>query len=60
MMKEKEIFTVNEFAEYLGISRTNAYRIVNADGFPAIRPTSGTIRILKDDAIAWLKKYRSM
>ena len=60
MLNDKQILTVDEFAELLGIGRTSAYKVVNATGFPAIRPTSGTIRIIKDEALAWMKKYRSM
>lgn len=56
----KEILSVEEFADLLGIGKTNAYKIVNSSGFPAIRPAPRTIRILKDEAIAWIKKNGCM
>lgn len=60
MISNKEFLTVDEFAELLGIGKTNAYKLVNIKGFPAIRPTKGTIRIIRVAAIDWMKKYRSM
>lgn len=56
MISNKEFLTVDEFAELLGIGKTNAYKIVNSAGFPAFRPTPGTIRIMKDKSIAWIEK----
>lgn len=55
-MNNLEIITVKQFADLVGISTTNAYKIVHSKGFPAFRPTPGCIRIIKNDAIEWLRK----
>ncbi|WP_422487326.1 helix-turn-helix transcriptional regulator [Gudongella sp. DL1XJH-153] len=55
-----EVINVTQFAELIGISKTNAYKLVHANGFPAFRPTPGCIRIAKEDAIEWLRKHQTM
>ena len=45
MSNEKRTITVNELAEWLGISRPTAYGLVRQDGFPAIRVSERRIVI---------------
>lgn len=52
---DKEILKVDELAKLLGISRKNAYDLVNSEGFPAFRPSPRSIRVFKSDALEWIK-----
>lgn len=36
-LNERGVFSVKELAEFLGISKTIAYRLVHTDGFPVLR-----------------------
>ena len=59
-MNNQEVINVGQFAELIGISKTNAYKLVHSKGFPAFRPTPKCIRIVKDDAIEWLSENQTM
>ena len=57
---DKEIIKVDELAKLLGISKKNAYDLVHAEGFPAFRPSPGSIRVFKNDALEWIKTNLAM
>lgn len=53
-MKEK-LLTVYEMMEYMDISKTKAYELVNMKGFPALR-IGTAIRIPKQALEEWIKE----
>ena len=56
MSNEKRTITVNELAEWLGISRPTAYGLVRQDGFPAIRVSERRIVIPVDKLEEWIDR----
>lgn len=55
---EKETMTVNELMEYLHISRSKAYELVHADGFPSFR-IGKKVLISKSSLSEWIKKQEN-
>lgn len=47
------MLSVTEVAKFLGISRTNAYELIHAEGFPKIQ-LGKRIVIPKDKLLDWL------
>lgn len=56
MTNDKRTITVNELAEWLGISRPTAYGLVRQDGFPAIRVSERRIVIPVDKLEEWIDR----
>lgn len=51
-----DVLTVKELKQILGIGTVNAYRLLQAPGFPAVKVTSRTYRISKAGLIRWLEQ----
>ena len=52
------MLNVTEVAKFLGISRTNAYELINTEGFPKIQ-LGKRIVIPKDKLLDWLNNQMS-
>ena len=50
------MYTVNDIANVLKISRSKAYNLVNSNGFPAIK-IGTTIRVPKEEFEKWINKF---
>ena len=50
-----EILEISDLMDYLGISRSGAYRLVRKKGFPAIK-LLGRYTIQKSSLIKWLAR----
>ena len=55
---EDKVFTIPEVAEYLKISKSKIYYLVQRNEIPYVR-ISRNVRILESDLIAWLRMQRS-
>lgn len=55
---ERQAFTAQDLAAYLGISLTSAYDLMHADDFPALRIRTGkgrgTVRVMKIALDEWI------
>ncbi|KPB03077.1 helix-turn-helix domain-containing protein [Bacillus sp. CHD6a] len=51
----KEILKASDIQEFLSVSRSKAYSIMNKEDFPAI-VFDGTIRVKSEDFLKWLKE----
>ena len=54
MTTNRMVFSVDEMARELGISRPVAYELIKKDGFPAVRISDRRIVIPADKLRAWL------
>lgn len=54
MTTNRMVFSVEEMARELGISRPVAYELVKKDGFPAVRISERRIVIPTDKLRTWL------
>ena len=55
---EDKVFTIPEVAEYLKISKSKIYYLVQRNEIPYVR-IGRNVRILESDLIAWLRMQRS-
>ena len=53
-MNEKLVFSVEELAVELGISKPTAYGLIKREGFPSVRVSERRIIIPVDGLRAWL------
>ena len=58
MIVEQKYFRVKDIKTILGISQSQAYNLVNSDGFPTIR-IGKTILIPVEDFDKWQKNYKN-
>ena len=48
------VLTIEEFCEFMRISRATYYRMIHAGAGPRLTLIFGAVRIRKDDALSWL------
>ncbi len=51
----EELLTVKEVMEYLKITRTTIYKLINRGAFPVIK-VAGATRIKRDDLMAYIER----
>ena len=56
----KEMLTVNEVSEYLGLSKATIYRLTSSHRIAYSKPEGKTIYISKDDLLEWMRSGRIM
>lgn len=49
----KAYMSVQEFSDYLGVTKPSVYKLTQADGFPCVK-IGRAIRIKVDEAEKWL------
>lgn len=50
-----ELLTVKEVEEYLRVTRTTIYKLINRGAFPVIK-VAGATRIKRDDLMAYIER----
>lgn len=56
MNHDKEILNANELAEFLGISKTVAYRLLHQDDFPVLR-LGKRLLVPRDSLKEWIASH---
>ena len=59
-MTEKLVFSVEELAVELGISKPTAYELLKRDGFPHIRVSERRIVIPVESLRVWLNEHAAV
>ena len=54
----KEVLTLQEAAEYMGIARSSLYKMTSNQTIPFYRPNGKLIFFDKDDILTWIRKNR--
>jgi len=54
----ENVYTVTEVAEYLKLSRSRVYRMVNSGEIPHMK-IGESVRILESDLATWMEENRS-
>lgn len=54
----KEVLTLQEAAEYMGIARSSLYKMTSTQAIPFYRPNGKLIFFDKDDILTWIRKNR--
>lgn len=53
--EDKEVLTVSEVAQYLGIGTTKAWELVWSGSIPSFRPGGRSVRVRKAELLNWVK-----
>ena len=56
-MATKELLTVREVQEMLGISKSGVYRLLHTDGFPALK-IGNLVKVRRTELEAWLEAQK--
>ena len=54
----KEILTLQEAAQYIGIARSALYKMTSNQAIPFYRPNGKLIFLERDDILSWIRKNR--
>ena len=54
----KEVLTLQEAAQYMGIARSSLYKMTSNQTIPFYRPNGKLIFFDKDDILTWIRKNR--
>ena len=54
----KEILTLQEAAQYMGIARSSLYKMTSNQTIPFYRPNGKLIFFEKDDILSWIRRNR--
>ena len=54
----KEVLTLQEAAEYMGIARSSLYKMTSNQTIPFYRPNGKLIFFEKDDILSWIRRNR--
>ena len=54
----KEVLTLQEAAQYMGIARSSLYKMTSNQAIPFYRPNGKLIFFDKDDILTWIRKNR--
>lgn len=54
----KEVLTLQEAAQYMGIARSSLYKMTSNQTIPFYRPNEKLIFFDKADILTWIRKYR--
>ena len=54
----KEVLTLQEAAQYMGIARSSLYKMTSNQTIPFYRPNGKLIFFDKADILTWIRKYR--
>ncbi len=54
---DESLLTTRELMEFLNVSRTKLWELVNREGLPAFK-IGGDYRYRRSEVLAWLEKYR--
>ncbi|MBR1502649.1 MAG: helix-turn-helix domain-containing protein [Prevotella sp.] len=56
----KEVLTLEEAAQFMGISRSTLYKMTHKSEIPFYRPNGKLIYFEKTELLAWMRRNRSM
>ena len=54
----KEVLTLQEAAQYMGIARSSLYKMTSNQTIPFYRPNGKLIFFEKDDILSWIRRNR--
>ena len=54
----KEVLTLQEAAQYMGIARSSLYKMTSSQTIPFYRPNGKLIFFEKDDILSWIRRNR--
>ena len=54
----KEVLTLQEAAQYMGIARSSLYKMTSNQTIPFYRPNGKLIFFDKDDILTWIRRNR--
>jgi len=54
----KTMLTINESAEYLGVSLSSTYKLTHRRVLPIYKPSGGKVYIKRDDLVTYMNKNR--
>lgn len=54
----KEVLTLQEAAQYMGIARSSHYKMTSNQTIPFYRPNGKLIFFEKDDILSWIRRNR--
>ena len=54
----KEVLTLQEAAQYMGIARSSLYKMTSNQTIPFYRPNGNLIFFEKDDILSWIRRNR--
>ena len=54
----KEVLTLQEAAQYMGIARSSLYKMTSTQAIPFYRPNGKLIFFEKDDILSWIRRNR--
>ena len=54
----KEVLTLQEAAQYMGIARSSLYKMTSNQTIPFYRPNGKLIFFEKDDILSWIRRDR--
>ena len=54
----KEVLTLQEAAQYMGIARSSLYKMTSNQTIPFYRPNGKLIFFEKDDILSWFRRNR--
>ena len=54
----KEVLTLQEAAQYMGIARSSLYKMTSNQTIPFYRPNGKLIFFEKDDILTWIRRNR--
>ena len=54
---DERLMTTRELMEFLNLSRTKIWSLINEEGMPAFK-LGGDYRFRKSEIVAWLENYR--
>lgn len=57
MREDEQLMTTRELMDFLNLSRTKLWELVNKEGLPAFK-IGGDYRYKRSEVLVWLEKYR--